>query len=294
MKLYRIALSCLTAVIVFSMVITSCQKLARPVLGELILDPEPPPYEPLKSFWSFENNLTDAGESKLTATGTNITYVPGVTGQAAKIGSGGYILLKGVGDTVRHSNGFVGLSADTLRNLGSYTLAFWMKATGPFTDGAQGVFSISNKTQFWGNLDIFLENYRNNADTTEAFLKVHMFNANKTTTSEQWNEVKIPGVFNKWTHIAVTYNAATSAFTIYRDGQSVYNKILDGGNYGKIKFNDFNGMVLGNHQFQTTPTLTNHGPEGWARSFNGAFDQFRLYNRGLTAAEIMDLYTTKK
>jgi hypothetical protein len=286
-------------VILVSLAFSACQKMQRPELKELILDPPPPPYSDLKSFWSFENNLTDAGENKLTSTQKNVTYVTGINGQAAKIGPGGYILLKATGDTVVYQNGFKGLPADTLKNLGSYTLSFWMNGVGPVKDGAQGLFSISNKNQFWGNLDLFLENDDNAADPSEAFLKVHMFNASVSSgNGEQWNEVKIPGALNKWTHIAITYSAATSQFSIFADGQptSIHNKALsDGGKpYGKLKFNDFNGMVLGTYQFQTDPSLTNHGPEGWARSFNGALDQFRIYNRALSDAEILDLFTTKK
>ena len=279
----------------FSIALFSCQKFERPPLN-LVLDPTPPPYESLKSFWAFENNLTDQGENKLTATPSNVSYVAGINGQALKIGAGGYVLFKAVGDKVTYPNGFTSLSVDTLVNLGSYTLAFWMNGVGPFTDGAQGLFSISNKNQFWGNLDLFLENYNNAASPNEAFLKIHMFNDNRPGGGEQWNELKIPNVFNKWTHIAVTYNAGTSQLSVYADGQptSISNKVLDGGNYGKLKFKDFNGMVLGNHAFQTTPSLTNHGPEPWAKSFNGAFDQFRIYNRALTAAEVLDLFTTKK
>jgi hypothetical protein len=277
-----------------SLAINGCQKMHRPELTELLLDPPPPAYTDLKSFWAFENNVTDQGENKLSATATNVTYVPGVTGQAAKIGPGGYILLKADKDTVTYPNGFKGIPGDTLKNLGSFTLAFWMNGVGPVKDGAQGLFSISNKNEFWGNLDLFLENLDNGS---EAFLKVHMFNAGVVSgNGEEWNEVKIPNALNKWTHIAITYDATGSKFTIYADGQptAIKDKVLGGGNYGAVKYNNFNGMVLGTYQFQTTPTLTNHGPEGWAKSFNGALDQFRLYDRSLSAAEITDLYTTKK
>ena len=300
MKLKNINVKTVSSVLIIGLVIASCQKMDRPELKELILDPEPPPYVDLKDFWAFENNLTDAGESKLTAVPTAISYVAGVTGQAAKVGPGGYILVKGVGDTVTYSNGYIGIGADTLTSLGSYTLSFWMNGVGPVDGGAQGLFSISNKSEFWGSLDLFLENDNNPADPSEAFLKVHMFNAGVASgNGEQWNEVKIPGALNKWTHIAVTYDATTSQFSIYANGAptSIKNKVLtDGGKpYGKLKFKNFNGMVLGTYQFQTTPSLTtSHGAEGWAKSFNGALDQFRLYNRALSAAEITDLFTTKK
>ncbi len=298
MKLSRIILYSLAVMVVVSGGIISCQKLHRPELGQILLDPDPPPYAALKSYWQFENNTNDEGESKLSVTTKNITYVPGVSGQAAKIGADGYILARGVGDTVRYPNEFVGLPVDTLRNLGSFSVAFWMNVPGPVQGGAQGVFAFSHKTQFWGNLEVFLENHNNAADPSEVFLKVHMFNAGVASgNGEEWNEPKIPGVLNKWSHIAITYDAATSQFSIYANGQVVPShnkKVLGGGNYGKIRFNEFNGLVLGNFAFQTAPSLTNHGPETWAKALNGSLDQFRIYNKALTAAEVTDLFTTKK
>ncbi len=281
MKLNRILPLCFTSVIAFSLAITSCQKLERPQLKELILDPPAPPYTPLKSFWSFENNTGDSGSNRLTGTEVNLTYEAGINGQAIKVGDGGYLLLKEPGDSIK--------------NLGSFTLSFWMNGVGPVKDGAQGLFSISNKSEFWGSLDLFLENY-DGGDT--AFLKIHMYNAGVADgIGEEWNEVKIPKALNKWTHIALTYDAGTSQLSLFADGQptSISSKVLGGGNYGKIKFKDVNGMVLGTYQFQTDPSLTDsHGKEDWAKSFNGLLDQFRLYNQPMSAAEITDLFNSKK
>jgi hypothetical protein len=281
-------------ILLFGLFLTACQKMDRPELTELILDPPPPPYTDLKSFWSFDNNLTDAGENKLTATANNITYVTGVKGQAAQIGPGGYILLKAIGDTNSYPNGYKGLPADTLANLSSFTFSWWMNGVGPVKDGAQGLFAISNKNEFWGNLELFLEN---NDNGSEGFLKIHMFNAGVASgNGEEWSELKIPNMLNKWTHVALRYDEATSQLSLFIDGAptSINNKVLGGGNYGKVKFNNFNGMVLGTYQFQTNPSLTNHGPEGWAKSFNGALDQFRIYDRPLSNAEITNLFTTKE
>ncbi len=297
MKSYKLIQGSLFTAFIFCMVISACQKMDRPELKEIIEDPEPPPYNSLKSLWAFENNVTDEGENKLTGVPVDVTYVEGVKGQALKIEPKGYLLMKAEGDTVIYPNEFVGVPKDTLANLGSFTISFWMKATGPFTDGAQGLFAISHKTQFWGNLEIFLENYNNAADQTEAFIKIHMFNAGAADgTGEEWNEIKVSNVFNKWTHIGLTYDAAGSQLSLYVDGQptAINNKVLGGGSYGKIKYNDFNGMVLGNFAFQTTPSLTNHGPEDWARSFNGSLDQFRIYNKSLSATEISQLFTSKE
>lgn len=294
MKRYKILL----LVITLALAVSSCQKMYRPPLKEIIPDPTPPPYNALKSFWAFENNLDDQGENAFTTTSSNVTYVAGIKGQAVKFGENGYVLVKAEGDTVKYPNEWIGIPKDTIANLGSFTISFWMNVPGPVTDGAQGIFSISHKNQFWGNLDIFLENWDNAQDPSEAWIKVHMLNASTGGLGEQWvadDLMKIPGVLNKWTHIVITYDAATSAISVYKDGAptATHNKVLDGGNYRKLSYNDFNGIVLGTHQFQTNPSLTNHGPEPWAKSLNGALDQFRVYNRALSDAEITALFNAK-
>src|SRR3954453_3591027 len=125
------------SLIVLSIASISCQKLERPELKQLILDtiPEAPPYNPVKTFFAFENNAGDSGEAKTATTAVGIRYVTGVKGMAAQIDSGGYI----VENTV----------SDSIKNLGSFTLAFWMNGVGPVTGGAEGLFAISNNNQFW-------------------------------------------------------------------------------------------------------------------------------------------------
>jgi hypothetical protein len=265
--------------------IVGCQKLDRPELGDFPLDPDPPPYTDLKTEFTFDETANDNGENKLEPTEVkNVTYVDGVSGKAAKFGDGGYILYKADNEVV-YPNEFKGFPADTLANLGSFTLAFWMNGVGPVVGGAQGLFAISNSAEFWGNLELFLEN---NDNGNEAFLKVHMFNAGVTDgNGEEWNEVKIPGALGKWTHIAVVYDENTSKLNVYSDGVAVIpDKELGAGSYGQVKFNNFNGMVVGTYAFQVAPSLTNHGPESWAKSFNGAMDQLRIYDRALSQSEI--------
>lgn len=269
-------------ILAFGIVFTACQKMDRPELGELILDPPPPPLTLLnsKSYWHFDQSTRDTGEFRLETTAKNITYAPGVIpGNAAQIGSDGYLLVTNI--------------PDELKSPGSLTVAFWMKGVGPVQGGSQGLFAIAHNGQFWGNFEIFLENLNNGA---EAFLKLHMFNSGAPNgVGEEWTEVKIPNALNKWTHITITYNAANSQLTIFADGQptAINQKVLGGGNYGPLQFANVSGLVIGSYAFQTTPKLTNHGPESWARSFNGALDQVRIFTTALTPAEVNNLFTNK-
>ena len=277
----RIIKLSLLVLIGLSAITISCQKMDRPQLKQLILDtiPEAPPYNPVKTLFSFEGNSGDSGEAKSSTIDSNVTYGAGVNGKAVIFGSRGYIVEKTI--------------SDSLKSLGSFTLAFWMNGAGPVTGGAQGLFAISNKTQFWGNLELFLENL-DAGDT--AFLKVHMFNASAPDgVGEQWNEIKLAGALNKWTHIALTYDSATSKLNLYMDGAlTSLSKVLSDGKYGGITFKDVNGMSVGTYAFQPTPSLTNHGPEDWARSFNGSMDQLRLEKGALSATEIKSLYDSKQ
>jgi len=294
MKSIKIIQPLLYMIICLGLLMISCQKMEHPPLGEIIYDPLPPPLSILdsKSYWPFDGNARDTGEYKSVSTVKNVSYVPGVAavptvtgGEAAQIGANGYVAVSSVNDG--------------LKTPGSISIAFWMKgATGPVQGGAQGLFAMSNSTQFWGNLEIFLENYTDAADPNAVFMKIHFLNANVAGGGEQWiadDNVKIKNVLGKWTHIALTYNAATSKATLYKDGAPtlVNNTVLGGGTYGNLKFDNLTGIVLGSFAFQTTPSFTNHGPESWAKSFNGALDQFRIFTRALTATEVQNLFTNK-
>jgi hypothetical protein len=260
------------------LVLAGCQKLDRPELGDYPLDPPPPPYSILKSFWEFDNNTRDTGQYRTEGTAKNITFVPGIKGQGAQIGADGYLMSTKVNDS--------------LTTPGSLTVAWWMNAAAP-TPNAKGIFAISKKTEFWGNVEFFLETNNNG---NEAFLKVHLFNATHADKGEEWNEVKIPNALGKWTHFAVVYNAADSKLSIYADGQptAINGKVLKGGNYGNLKFTDVAGIVLGNFAFETDPTLANHGGEPWATNINGSLDQFRIYNVALSAAQVKALFDNKE
>lgn len=276
MKTYKILMPFIVVIsLMFSLGITSCQKFDRPELL-IIPDPPPPPYNPLKTYLAFENSIVDSGEIKLAGTATNLGYAAGISGQGMQGSANGYLLINAPGDTIK--------------NLGSYTVSFWMN-TGPATN-ATGIFAVSNTKEFWGNLELFLEGY--SADATTAYLKVHMWNKN-ATDRESWTEIKIPNAFSKWSHIAVSYDGATSTIKIYSNGASVLSNVIKNGAYGPLAFADAGGMVIGAMQFMTVPSLTtSHGAEPWGRNFTGILDQFRIYNKALSDADIMALYTTKK
>ncbi|RYF45270.1 MAG: LamG domain-containing protein [Chitinophagaceae bacterium] len=250
--------------------------------------------ENLVAHWAFENVLTDS-VSNISATATGTAFAAGRKGQGFKGAADGYALVDAPGTR--------------LPAMQSFTIAFWMNTAQP--DGkAAGIFSMNNLDDFWGNLDVYMEPYKlgtsPNPDT--AFMKVHLFNDNAVWKG-QFPDVKIPAAIGKWVHIAATYNATTSVYAFYANGlelgvnsagntnntksPKLRGNSPDNGDvfYGPIKFANATKLVFGTFQFQTNPSLTNNATaQGWAQSFTGTLDEFRIYDVALGAGDVSALF----
>jgi hypothetical protein len=227
----------------------------------------------LVAYWAFEGGLADSAGG-LTGTNTGTTFTAGKKGQALKVGGSNYYLLGNPGTTIP--------------NLKAFTVAFWMNAPRNTSYG-YGIFSLNNPTDFWGSLDIYLDN-GSTADTAQ--FRVHINNNNVG----QFPGFKLGGAWDKWVHIAITYDSSATTgtnFVVYANGSSVYSTLLKNGaaNYGPLKFPGPTKMVIGTWQFQTNPSLTTAASaQSWAGSFNGSLDEFRIYSKPLKAADVSALF----
>lgn len=238
----------------------------------------------LVAYWSFNGNLNDSsGKESPSLTGTNngCTFTTGIKGQALEIGAGNYVVFNNPGTIIP--------------NLKSYTITFWMNAP-QNTKYGYGIFSLANSKDFWGNLDIYLDN---GSSPDFVNFKVHMNNANDKNTGK-FQGVHMNNGWNQWVQVAITYDSSTAVstnFNIYQNGVSVYSTLLKDttNNYGPLKFVNATAFVIGTWQFQTNPSLTaSASAQGWAGSFNGALDEFRIYDKALSAGEVNSLFKLEK
>lgn len=238
----------------------------------------------LVSYFSFNGSVTDSITTLgLSGTNSGTTFTTGQKGQALQIGGTNYYLFDNPGNVIP--------------KLTAYTISFWMNAP-QNTSFGYGILSLNNPTDFWGSLDIYLDN--GSTSSTGQF-KVHMNNAN-ATNSGQFLGVKINDPWNKWVHMVVTYDnsttVTTSNFNIYQNGTPVFSTLIkdaNGSNFGSIKFPNPTKMVIGTWQFQTTPSLTSGATsQPWAGSFGGALDELRIYNKALTVLEVSALFKLEK
>ena len=112
--------------------------------------------------------------------------------------------------------------------------------------------------------------------------------------NETWSDnLAIGDVWNKWTHLAVSYNATSSTFVAYVNGSAVNTKVNAGN--GPLKFQNASALIFGTMQFNATPSIgTAGGPQSWAGFVPGKMDEIRIYKVALSADEVKALYQLEK
>lgn len=250
----------------------------------------------LVDFFTFNGTYADSLGGLTGKTEGNIGFTQGVSGKAYQGAVNSSLVFSNPGP---------------LKSLSSFTVAFWMNT--PNINGlARGIFSLNNPTDFWGSMDIYMDNPP--SDDTHAdtiMFKVHMNNASGVPYGAYFLQAKVPNAVSKWTHMVVTYDAGSSIFNIYENGKAigvagvagtsgyVISPVMPGsdpGNppvtpWGPITWPNPTAAVIGTWQFQTNPSLTGSASaQGWAESFVGALDNFRVYDKALTTIEVNALY----
>lgn len=225
----------------------------------------------LVAYWSFDEGFQET-ISGITGTNNEATASNGFKGQ-------------GVTFNANSPSWLLFDAPDPVTNLESFTISFWVNPTfvdndaNNAVDGVIGFLALSNPNRFWGNLEWFIEN---NSNPDGAILKVILTHENATETDILVSNYK--GLFDNWTNHTLTFDAATSTISYYINGSRQATKVTPW--TGPISFVGSGPMVFGTLQFQTSPSLTNHGPEDWASHLTGSIDEVRVYNTALSATDI--------
>lgn len=241
----------------------------------------------LIAHFPFDGNVADVkGAVKGGAVSGTTSFVAGRKGQAYK------------GST----SGFIGYSdPGPVATLASFTVALWIN-TAKHGGGAQGVFTLAKQDgSFWGNFFLMIEG--NTSTDNRMFMKLH-FEKNTAPFIEHWVE---PGgdfrpddMYNGWRHVAWTYDAATSKVEFYINGQkrtlppnSDIRKADGAGTLlGALNFKNPTKFVIGGMQNHLGAPFNN--PEPWMLNYTGMLDEFRIYNKALSAQEISALQTLER
>jgi hypothetical protein len=259
----------------------------------------------------FEGNGKDTvGGLTPKSTGTGVTYPAGQRGKAYKGSEAGFLLYELP-------------TASKIKTLKAFTVSLWAKMvpnTVATTDAPeQMLFHVDGKGDWiWGNL--FLLQHRNwpEGETEQskdyAEMDCYFWKDNATSTvGDPWKGQRGSGWFqkvvsnDKWVHIICTYDNVASEFRAYVNGALV--TAYDGTAYtgierwqgdhaednptpaarlGDLKFNEPTLLAIGSWADKADGTALVE--DAWASPFKGSLDEFRIYDRGLTAAEVDALF----
>ena len=265
-------------ILAFSISITACKKLARPVLGDYPKDINPPGGT-LKFYAALDGSIVDSTRANY-GLGNNVSFGPGVTGKAVQFDGS--------------KNGYVSFpSANDFGSSKSFTISFWLNITLAQKDNshAVGVLAFANSKNFWGNITFYADN--NTKGTTDSMdLKIH-FNA--PNNGDDWNFAGYnfanawPHMYDgKWHQVAFTYDAPSATGTVYRDGVQFDKKTNQ-----SIAFENSSQLILGGFQ-EAAGVVDKYSNNTWMAGFPGMIDQVRLYSEALPASSILALYNSKQ
>ncbi|MDR1343479.1 MAG: LamG domain-containing protein [Prevotellaceae bacterium] len=259
-------------------------------------DPSTIAADNLIAYFPFEDNGNDAKGGLSPATSTGVSYVTGMKGKAYQ-GNG----EKGSGGDVTGDSSYLHYklpASSKLRDLQAFSFSMWIKCVATTDGGPEPmIFQIDGTTDFtWGNL--FFLQQRNGAAADSAVLTTYFWK-NDITPADPGKQgqragAKLGNFFGKFIHVISTYDNTTSKYVLYVDGAK-----FDGGTALENRTQGTDGPSLGNLKFNEAETLTigawaavAKGNETWqwAGFFKGNIDEFRIYDRALTADEADALY----
>jgi len=248
----------------------------------------------LIAYWGFENSPKDTIGQRGVATSA-VTYVTGRRGKAFKGGDGAYI-------------SFDLPATDKLATLKAFTIAMWVKAPKvPAGKGIPAFFQLSSNG--WeGALSVFQENLGDNlADSIH--VKGFFAKAGVPWAGQWWDKANPSLLADKWFHLVIDYDNATSIATLYING-GAYKYVTISAYDSPIRYQDnpgdaanINGAAkLGDLILPLRDTNNKgiigywaikaffNGVDDWQGYYYGLLDELRIYDKGLSATEVKELY----
>lgn len=272
------------AILVAALLFAGCKKQDRPVLGDFPKDANPPG-GPLKFYAAFDGTSSNPLMNAVDSIRANfpsdnpLTSIAGVSGKAIQGDPNKFVKYAGVNDFPS--------------TVSSFSISFWEKRNGIPNGNAAFVFTIPSGNKQWGDYGFsmfLLFDWGSWTPASSATIKFYM--VDDKCKCDNWftweGNNKVPNVQdNNWHHLVLTYDASTSKLTLYVDGVANPN-VPNWGTHGaeNIDAGKVQGLNIGGN--------TNIKDMGWGMNWDGGLDQFRFYNKVLSASEVQSLYNNKQ
>lgn len=240
----------------------------------------------LVAHFPFENSGEDVVTDLMPAEQPGVAYVNGQRGMAYQGGAGAHFLY----DLP---------AASKLRDLKGFTVAMWFYGPPALNgvDAVPGIIQLNGTSDpVWGNLMLTQDRMAPEVDS----LNIKMvFHKEGVTWNNQFVGFSKPEFTeNLWIHLVFAYNNSSSKYMVYVNGEPLD---LEAGitdrwaeppeasprpPLGDLVFADVTQFVIGGWHAKVTGLMN----EVWMGNFTGQMDELRLYDKGLTAAEVQSLF----
>ncbi len=283
-KLIKISEVLLGIAIIFALALSSCDKNNKEDEDDGKIDPGSIATANLVAYFPFDGNGTEKVASLQPEVTTNVTYVTGRRGQAYQGANEARLLYT--------------LPANSkMKDLKSFSVAMWIRSPLVTGDPEQTVFEIGKSTDlFWGNLKLGLLRTDDTSDSLK--LKIFFLKDGVDWSGQHIDFSSKVFAINRWMHLVYTYDAASSKFMIYKDGAKVTtnegvenrwaasDEVSPRPPLGEMLFKDADKINIGAWR----PKSEGTADDAWMGWFQGNIDELRVYDKGLTATEVKDLY----
>ena len=232
----------------------------------------------LAAHWAFEGDGKEHKTGAAPANSVNATFSTGAKGKGVQLAAG-YLAYNEIAALNSLPNMSVSLWAN-FNNNGSNPLVF---------------FTLTRPNEWAGNVNFMTEAGWKPAGNDTLVIKGLVVTkvANNPSFQDSRNEpskggVQVPKGVNKWHHLVMTWDGATSNFKIFADGVKVSNPEWEKrGTTGPLSFFTPTKPVIGAWGTNVPGGGT---AEAWQKPFTGSIDELRVFNKALTDAEISSLY----
>lgn len=264
-----------TAALILSVSFTSC-KTDDPNEGKT--DPATIAADSLVAYFPFNGDGIDKVASLTPGANAKVTYVTGQRGKCYQGDSLAYLMytLPSTSKLATMTQGF--------------TVSGWVKAAKVFGDPVPMIFQIGRSDDhFWGNLTWMQERAGDLATggAKDSCYYKFCFKAGGVDNTQwladnQWKKF----VANQWQYITLSYDGTTSKFSVYVNGVLYTERSKSLTNAGLLTFSNVDKLVIGGW----LQKILNGATDVWMGWYKGNLDELRIYNAGLSAQRVKNLY----
>lgn len=240
----------------------------------------------LVAYFAFEDDGVDAIDDLTPTQSPNVTFVDGRRGKAYQGANNAYFLY----DLP---------TGHALRDLQAFSIAMWFYGT-PAIDGVApvpGILQISGTTDpVWGNLCLTQDRMLDEVDSLNIKIVFHKEGAVWANQFVGFPNEKF--IENMWFHVVFSYDNATSKYMVYVNGdpldlnEGITDRWAAGDDVdprpalGDLVFSNATQFSIGGWMQK----ILGNSTDEWMGYFTGKMDELRIYDKGLSAAEVESLF----